>query len=93
MSVNPEFKRFIQSWQEKAEGIKPTDIYGCFDRFFTLYVIYNRLYAEATFIFARGGHPNLGKRTSFPDKVAATCYVKKYLKSTVILDGIQGDDG
>ena len=92
MLINSEFKRFIQSWQEKADGIEPTDIDGCFDRFFTLYVIYNRLYAEVTFILARGGQLNLSKRTSFPDKEAATCYVKKYLKSTVILDGIQGDD-
>jgi len=89
MSVNSEFKHFIQSWQEKADGIEPTDIDGCFDRFFTLYVIYNRLYAEATFILARGGQPDLSKRTSFPDKCAATRYVSQYLKSTVILAGIQ----
>ena len=91
MSVNPEFSRFIQSWLQKAEGIELTDSNAYFDRFFTLYVVYNRLYAEATFILARGGHPDLSRRTSFPDKDAATRYISQFLGSGALLEALDAD--
>ena len=91
MPVNPEFSRFIQSWQQKAQDIALTDLNAYFDRFFTLYVVYNRLYAEATFILARTGQPNLSRRTSFPDKEAATSYISQFLGSGALLEALDTD--
>jgi hypothetical protein len=86
MPVNTEFHQFIQSWLQKAHDIALTDLNAHFNRFFTLYVVYNRLYAEATFILARQGQLNLHTRKSFPDKDAATRYVCQYIGSAILTE-------
>lgn len=91
MSINSEFSRFVGRWLEKARAIKLTNLNSHFDRFFTLYVVYNRLYAEATFILARGGQPDLSRRTSFPDKEAATRYISQFLGSSTLLEALDTD--
>ncbi len=91
MSVNPEFENFINSWLEKAQHIQLSDLSSHFDRFFTLYVVYNRLYAETTFILARKGSLNLEKRTSFPDREAATSYVCKFFGSSNLIQALEND--
>lgn len=91
MAINSEFRRFIESWRHKAAEIELTDLNSHFDRFFTLYVVYNRLYAEATFILARDGQLNLSNRTYFPDKEAATCYIAQYLGSGFLLRALDDE--
>jgi hypothetical protein len=76
---NKEFNDFYRCWRQKAEEYEGQDIRSAFDRFITLYVIYNRLYAEVTFRLAQLSPLNLESRTSFPDAAAAKTYVSQYL--------------
>jgi hypothetical protein len=77
--LSREFHTFYNRWRTKANHYHGGDIRATFDRFFTLFVIYNRLYGEATFELARRGQINLTSRTSFPDAQAAKEYVRQYL--------------
>lgn len=52
MSLNKQaFINFYDRWSEKANSISlyENDIGSYFDKFITLYIIFNRLYAEATY--------------------------------------------
>ncbi len=77
--LSQEFHNFYNRWRSKANHYRGQDIRAAFDRFFTLFVIYNRLYGEATFELARRNLINLNRRTSFPDAQAAKEYVRQYL--------------
>ena len=46
MTLNPEFKSLCQRWREKAQQYDTEDTHQLFDKFFSLYVAYNALYAE-----------------------------------------------
>jgi len=81
VALNPEFNKFVKDWLIKAEQIQLSSLATYFDKFFTLYVVYNRLYAEATFTLSRDGQINISRRKSFPDKDAATSYVLKLIGS------------
>jgi hypothetical protein len=76
MSLPPELQTFCRSWQAKADAYSAEDLSGAFDRFFTSYVVFNRLYAEATYRLARRGQVRLRER--FPDSQAAQEYVVQY---------------
>jgi hypothetical protein len=89
--LSPEFDEFYKSWLEKAEQYHGDDLRDYFDKFFTLYILYNRLYAEATFDLARNGKIDLSKRTSFPDSKAAKEYVLQFLGSDKLLSVLEGD--
>jgi len=69
--LNSEFTEFYRRWKEKAEGYRDENLKDVFDKFFTLYVLYNRLYAEVTFQMAKDNLINLTDRNNFPDKKAA----------------------
>ena len=61
------------------------NIHGAFDRFFTSYVGFNRLYAEATYRLARRGHVKLQER--FPDSHAAQEYVVQFCTAATLTQG------
>jgi hypothetical protein len=91
--LSREFHTFYNRWRAKANHYHGGDIRAAFDRFFTLYVIYNRLYAEATFELDRqpGSGVSLAQKRSFPDGPAARIYVGKYLGSAYLIDNLEGD--
>ncbi len=76
MALSPELATFCQNWRAKAETYSSENIRDAFDRFFTLYVAFNRLYAEATFRLARRGQVRL--RDRFPDSHGAREYVLQF---------------
>jgi hypothetical protein len=86
-----EFHRFHTEWRAKADQYQEPDLQSAFDRFFTLFVIYNRLYAEVTFHMARNGRINLTQRTNFPDGSAATDYVLQFLGGTNTVELFEAD--
>jgi hypothetical protein len=90
--LDPEFSHFCESWQQKARTYSGETVEDHFDKFFTLYVVYNRAYAEATFWLARNGQINISRRTSFPDSEAATSYVLKFVSATRFLTAIEGPE-
>ena len=95
--LSAEFSDFYRSWNRKAEEYGTQELRQCFDKFFTLFVIYNRLYAEATFLLARRGIIILGRRSSsgrrntFPDSLAAKNYVRQYLGSENLMSQLESD--
>jgi len=88
MALNYEFSRFVTDWLAKADNIKLESIATYFDKFFTLYVVYNRLYAEATFALSRKGQINISSEKPFPDRKAATNYVVKLIGSASLVGAI-----
>lgn len=89
--LSSEFKTFYKNWLAKAAQDQGNDIGQYFNRFFTLFVVYNRLYAEATFLLARQNQINLSTRKAFPDADAATDYVIQFLRSTWLIDQLEQD--
>ncbi len=90
--MNNESIQFCNNWLGKAKLYTEDNLEHNFDKFFTLFVVYNRLYAEVTFKLSRKGEINLEKRTTFPDAQAAKDYVEKYLKSSFINTEITKDE-
>lgn len=91
MAVNPEFHRFVTGWLAKAEQIQYTCLDSYFDKFFTLFVVFNRLYAEATFILWRRGDIHIADDRPLPDKKSATEYISDYLGDTTLIEGLDSD--
>ena len=89
MALSPEFGDFYRRWMEKADRHGRDNLSDYFDKYFSLFVAFNRLYAEATFILARKGEPRLARRTSFPDAEAAKTYVLKYIGSKYFLEKLE----
>ena len=79
----PHFQRFCTEWLEKAEQYDDGDIHGCYDKFFTLFVVFNRLYAEATFELARRGEITIQPNRSLPDRKGATEYTLSFVGQAV----------
>lgn len=84
MALSPELASFCQNWRTKAEAYSNEEVRGAFDRFFTLYVAFNRLYAEATFRLARRGRVKL--RDRFPDANGAQEYVLQFCGAKRLID-------
>lgn len=76
MALSVELAEFCHRWRAKAQAYPSENLRDVFDRFFTLYVAFNRLYAEATFRLAQRGEIKLHDR--FPDSGAAKDNVVKF---------------
>lgn len=85
MSFTPEFSEFYSRWSTKARCYQD-GLQQCFDKFFTLYVLFNRLYTEATFRLGTRGHIKMSDRQTFPDAKAAQEYVVKYVGARSLLE-------
>ncbi len=90
--ISQELREFCERWFQKAHGYQGQSIWECFDKFFTLFIVYNRLYAELTLSWARTGRIKLGGRNpSLPDAKAAKEYVHSYLSTKHIWSNLQND--
>jgi hypothetical protein len=83
MALSTELETFCGSWHMKANAYA-ADVPGTYDKFFTLYVVFNRLYAEATFRLAKRGLVRLRER--FPDANGAQDYVLQYCTATRLIN-------
>src|SRR5258708_5342685 len=80
MALSVEFKEFVERWKGKA-GANPLDNWeGYFDKFLTLYTIYNKLYSEVAFILNQAGQIHLNANSHIPDAKAATYFVAQFLE-------------
>ena len=87
--ISQELYQFCERWFEKARAYQGNDIQTCFDRFFTWYVPYNRLYAELTLSWTRIGKVRIGN--NIPDSLAAKKYVHDYLGTDSVWESLQND--
>lgn len=92
MMINYQLEYFCETWLKKAESYKLEELSDCFDKFFTLYVVYNRLYVEATFQAVKKGLITLDEsKESYPDANAATKFLLKTLDSESVILKIHSD--
>jgi hypothetical protein len=89
MALPHQLRIFCDNWRAKARAYAVDDLGGAFDRFFTSYVVFNRLYAEATYRLARRGHLNL--REPFPDSRAAQDYVIQFCGAEMLTRTWEGN--
>lgn len=94
MTLNPEFKSLCQRWREKAQQYDTEDTHQLFDKFFSLYVAYNALYAETAAYLHRkaireGKEEYKLDDENFPDKKAATKYVLDLLTSRSLIESLE----
>jgi hypothetical protein len=93
MGISPELEEFCSRWLAKADDYPDcdTNLAHAFDRFFTLFVVYNRLYAEATYRLGQRGRITLTRR--FPDAEASQEFVVQYLTASALLRAIDHQRG
>lgn len=87
-----EFQQFYPAWLAKADQYRTDDLKQLFDKFFTLYVLYNRVYAEATFQMSRDGRIPQPKNDRFPDAKAATDYIIQFLGAKFLNSALDADE-
>lgn len=97
MSLNLEFINFCDRWLQKAQDYNTSSLNDCFDKFFTLYVVYNALYVETAALLhrkaeAEGREEFKLEGDNFPDLNAATKYVLDFLKSRSLMDALEADE-
>lgn len=95
MALSLVIELFVERWLQKAEAIQlnQNDLASYLDKFFTLFVIYNRLYMEATFQMWRDGvlEPHPPEKNNFPDSNAAKKYTAKFLTPPSIIQSLTSD--
>lgn len=91
---------FCSAWLRKAERIDTNSLEGVFDRFFTLWVVFNRLYEEAGRTLVHRRHklysPFIARRgprvfAPPPDKISATKGIAAFVGLDRLRDNILGD--
>ena len=92
MAPSSNYIIFVRGWQQKADKIKlcENDFATYFDKFVTLFIIYNRLYREATFTLWQK-YPDIepNSHQSFPESPAAKRYVAEFLDGPTLLMALQ----
>lgn len=88
--ISWELQEFCERWLQKAREYNGQNVRDCFDKFFTLFVAYNRLYAELTYFLARKGRVRL-QGNSIPDGRAAKQFVHQYLGTNYVWSSLQND--
>ena len=90
MKLHYEFKEFWEGWMKKVSAIELKGLADYYDKFITLFVIYNRLYANATFwLWDSQRAPFPGKSNSFPDTKAACVYVGQFLGEAEMMETLR----
>ncbi len=79
MALHPHVQDFYREWLGKADNYQEENLSSYFNKAFSLFTLYNKLYAEATFILARNGEITLNERRGFPDRKGATEYAPKFM--------------
>src|SRR5713226_8548647 len=88
--LNQEFHHFVADWRAKANQYG-NDLRSAFDRFFTLWVVYNRLYGEVAFTLSRGHQISLDPNKPFPDGRAAKHLVRQYIGGGRLMTALEND--
>jgi len=87
--ISSELEYFYERWLRKAEEYQSDNLQDCFDRFFTLFVAYNRLYDELALSCAKRGK---WVWDYFSDGLAAKKNVQKYLGNQNISRSLANDN-
>ena len=88
--ISSELQNFYERWLWKAEEYQSDNLQDCFDRFFTLFVAYNRLYAELALSLVKKGRVRL-KGNYISDAQAAKSIMQAYVGTNRILRSLESD--
>ena len=77
MALHQHVHDFYNEWLNKADSYNGQELGDYFNKAFSLFTLYNKLYAEATFELARRGEIRLNGH--FPDKKGATEYAPLFI--------------
>jgi hypothetical protein len=91
MALSRQLKEFHSRWMAKARHRGQPSLRQSFDRFFTLYVVFNSLYVEVTFRLASQGCVKIENRNRFPDSEAAQEYVVQFLGAGHLLQELNNE--
>ncbi|MCL0019113.1 hypothetical protein MKT11_008535 [Providencia rettgeri] len=91
MALHPHVGEFYAHWLEKSDGYKDETISSYFNKSFSLFVLYNKLYAEATFILNRRGEIEVNQSRGFPDRRGATSYAPQYIGHVILNEALNND--
>jgi len=86
--MTTQLRQFYTNWLGKADGYHGNNLANHFDKFTSLYVVFNALYMDIMTELVISGN-QIAK--DFKDKKAATDYVIKYLKSRYLIDNLLND--
>jgi hypothetical protein len=91
MALSSQLREFHSRWMNKARSFGQENLDQTFDKFFTLYVVFNHLYVQATFRLASQGRVIIEKRNTFPDAEAAQEYVVQFVGATHLTRELNND--
>jgi hypothetical protein len=80
--------RFCERWINKAEAYRSEDLEDLFDRFFTLFVAFNRIYSAAAEM-SRDGLPSQLAVRFRGDRQEATTVMARLIKQSRFTDAIE----
>jgi hypothetical protein len=94
-------EEFCEAWVAKANEADTRHIAGVFDRFFALWIVYNRLYEEAARTLAHEDHPWARRFSRWrnqpfappPDRASATQGIVFFCGRRELVAAIAQDDG
>ena len=86
--LSDEFTSFCLAWFRKSKRYSLKSIPGCFDRFFTLFVVYNKLYSHSAIELAKNGQIPFHAHSYPPDRLSATEHVLRVLPSDEMIRSI-----
>jgi hypothetical protein len=101
--IPTELQRFYNRWLQKSEAYQSQNLQDCFDKFFTLYVAYNRLYFELGISYVKNHQrqrelirfiPERNRPNSvyISDAKSAKDYIISFLGARMLLENITGDE-
>jgi len=89
LGMTPQFTEFYRNWLCKADSYQSYELKDYFDKFITLYIIFNFLYMEV-WNKCNNNESTNGKR--FYEKKAATDEVIKYLGARFFINQLLNDN-
>ncbi|MFW1369001.1 hypothetical protein [Vibrio hepatarius] len=79
MALHPHVEEFYTEWLQKADSYGNETTSDLFNKAFSLFTLYNKLYVEATFELARNNVITLNENRGFPDRKGATEYAPRFI--------------
>ena len=90
--ISSELVSFYESWRKKADvRFDLHNLNHYFDAYFSYFVVFNRLYAEATFVLARTNQIQI-RGNAFPDAKAAKEYALQFMEARYFVSEIEKDE-
>lgn len=81
--LSVEMERFYKRWKKKANGYNISELEGCFDKFITLFIIYN-------FLFNKVAPRRIGDKIKATEKVLS-CIEAEYLNQELFKNEKTGE--